>query len=116
MRSHSLVALVAAGLVACIEPVDDPDEDRDITARFAADECTVINHGPGVDDGLVGVCHAECDEDGIAYGYRYLRVTPDACRERHARHAFDFRSDDPLCRILPETVHFEDVVTDTVLE
>jgi hypothetical protein len=121
-----LVALMAAGLVAgvaCVEPIDDPDDESpDPTARYGADECTVVNPGPGVPDGLVGICHFNRDDDdsarfdsGYTEVYAYLRVTPDICRTRHASHEFDFRSDDPLCRILPRSVHLDDVVSDTVL-
>lgn len=87
-----LVAWLATALVACVEPIA-PDEG--VAERFSPDECTVLYPGPGMDDGLVGICHA--DE---GHGYEYLRVSPEACREGHAAHAFDFRSDDPLCRIL----------------
>lgn len=101
-----LVACIATALVACVEPIG-PDEE--LAARFSPDECTVLYPGPGVDDGLVGICHA--DE---RCGYEYLRVTPEACRERHADHALDFRSDDPLCRILSWRVVSHEPVLDTI--
>jgi hypothetical protein len=115
--------MAAAGLVACVEPIDDPDDENpDPTARFAADECTVVNAGPGVPDGLVGICHFNRDDDSDRFdrdrddvAYAYMRVTPDVCRSSHAQHEYDFRSDDPLCLILPRSVHLDDVVSDTVL-
>jgi hypothetical protein len=117
-----LVAFLAAGVVACIEPIDDPDDDNsDPTARYSPDECTVVNPGPGIPDGLVGICHFNLDDDsdymdsGYHEVYAYMRVTPDVCRTRHAGHEFDFRSDDPLCQILPRSVRLDDVVSDTVL-
>lgn len=105
-----LVAGLATALVACVEPVEEPDDGDgdDPIARFAPDECTVINPGPGIDDGLVGICHA-CDG-----GYVYLRVSPAACREAHANHELDFRSDDPLCRLLPGPARSHEPVVDTV--
>jgi hypothetical protein len=111
MASRWLVAGVATALMACVEPTEDPDdgEDRDIVASpFTSDQCTVVNHGPGIDDGLVGICHA-CDG-----GYEYLRVSPTACREAHANHELDFRSDDPLCRLLPGPGRSHEPVVDTV--
>lgn len=110
MASRWLVAGVATAVVACVEPTEDPDdgEDRDIVARFGPDECTVLYPGPGIDDGKVGVCHA-CDD-----GYQYIRVSPAACREAHANHELDFRSDDPLCRILPARLEGHEPVLDTV--
>ena len=104
-----LVACMATTLVACVEPMEPDDEGPgDPTARFSPDECTVLYPGPYITDGLVGICHA-CDD-----GYEYLRVTPEACREGHARHAHDFRSDDPLCRWLPRPLPSDEPVLDTV--
>ena len=115
-RHPSLIAIAAVGIVACVscvEPIVDPDADRDITARFSTDECTVLYPGPGVDDGKVGICHAWVDEYG-ACSYEYLRVSPESCREAHAAHDLDFRSDDPLCRILPGGLASREPVLDTV--
>lgn len=106
-----LVACAAIALLACVEPVDDPDDgdDGDPTYRFSPDECTAPNPGPGgIDDGMVGVCHAADS------GYTYVRVSPEACRQGHADHALDFRSDDPLCRLLPGPGRSHEPVVDTV--
>jgi hypothetical protein len=104
-----LVAGAATAFCACIEPMEPDDEGPgDPIARFSPDECTVVNPGPFVDDGLVGICHA-CDD-----GYEYVRVSPESCRNGHARHAHDFRSDDPLCRLLPRPLVGDEPLLDTV--
>lgn len=109
MASRWLVAGVATALVACVEPMEPDDEGPgDPVARFSPDECTVLYPGPGVDDGLVGICHA-CDD-----GYEYVRVSADACRRAHARHEHDFRSDDPLCRLLPRRLPVDEPVLEPV--
>ncbi len=114
-NQQHLVAWMAAGTVACVEPFDP---DLEIAARFSPDQCTVVNPGPGIDDGMVGICHATCAEDRydhVGVTYEYVRVTPAACRNGHAEHELDFRSDDPLCRVLPTAVTSAEPLTDTVL-
>lgn len=49
-------------------------------------------------DGAVGICHAT----GVGTDpYVHIRVPQEACVLGHSHHVDDFRSDDPLCQLLP---------------
>jgi hypothetical protein len=60
-------------------------------------ECVANNAGPGGGDHRVGICHSTGSETNP---YVYIRVSEQGCYRGHVHHPEDFRSEDPLCRVL----------------